>query len=178
MGPLDRGILLLYTFTLTLLLLALAAFLAGWQEPFDELMREAALPEQQEILWILIGLYVLIGVRLFWKGLVVERKKKQAVVQDGELGDVRVSLPAIESLAEKVVSTIKGVRDVRAKVVSAPQGINMHMNITVSPDSNVPALSKDIQQQVRDSVLNVAGIAVHEVRVAVESFTSRKNRVE
>jgi len=154
-----------------------AALFAGWQEPFNELMREAALPEQQEILWALTGLYVLIGARLFWKGLVIERKK-QAVVQDGELGDVRVSLPAIESLAEKVVSPIKGVRDVRARVVTAPQGINMHMNITVSPDINVPALSKDIQQQVRDSVLNVAGIAVHEVRVAVESFTSRKNRVE
>jgi len=177
MGPLDRGILLLYTLTTTLLFLALAAFFGGWQEPFNELMREAALPGQQEILWILGGLYVLIGVRLFWKGLVIERKK-QAVVQDGELGDVRVSLPAIESLAEKVVSPIKGVRDVRARVVTAPQGINMHMNITVSPDINVPALSKDIQQQVRDSVLNVAGIAVHEVRVAVESFTSRKNRVE
>ena len=177
MGPLDRGLLLLYTLTLTLLFLAVAAFFAGWQEPFNVLMREAALPEQQEILWILTGMYVLIGARLFWKGLVIERKK-QAVVQDGELGDVRVSLPAIESLAEKVVSPIKGVRDVRARVVSAPQGINMHMNITVSPDINVPALSKDIQQQVRDSVLNVAGIAVHEVRVAVESFTSRKNRVE
>jgi len=177
MGPFDRGILLLYTFTITLLLLAAAAFFAGWREPFNILLREAALPEQLEILWILTGLFVMIGARLFWKGLVVERKK-QAVVQDGELGDVRVSLPAIESLAEKVVSPIKGVRDVRARVVSAPKGINMQMKITVAPDINVPELSKDIQQQVRDNILNVAGIAVHEVRVAVESFTSRKNRVE
>lgn len=178
MGPFDRGILLLYTLTVTLLLLAAAAFLSGWREPFNMLLEEAALPEHLEILWILVVLYLLIGVRLFWKGLVVEQKKKQAVVQDGELGDVRVSLPAIESLAEKVVSPIKGVREVRARVVSAPRGINMHMKITVAPDINVPELSKDIQQQVRDSILNVAGIAVREVRVAVESFTSRKNRVE
>ncbi len=177
MGPFDRGILLLYTFTLTLLFLAVAAFFSGWREPINILFNEAALPEQLEILWILTGLYVIFGVRLFWKGLVIERKK-QAVVQDGELGDVRVSLPAIESLAENVVSPIKGVRDVRARVVSAPKGINMQMKISVAPDINVPELSKDIQRQVRDNILNVAGIAVHEVRVAVESFTSRKNRVE
>lgn len=177
MGPLDRGILLIYTFTVTLLFLAVASYLAGWREPLNELLREAALPGQRDFLWLLTGLYVLMGIRLFWKGLVVERKK-QAVVQDGELGDVRVSLPAIESLAEKVVSPLRGVRDVRAKVVSAPQGINIHMNITVAPDINVPTLSRDIQQQVRESVLNVAGVAVQEVRVAVESFISRKNRVE
>lgn len=178
MGPLDRGILLVYTSTITLLFLAITAYLAGWREPLVELQREAAQPGQREILWLLVGAYVLMGARLFWKGLVVERNKKQAVVQDGELGDVRVSLPAIESLAEKVTASLQGVRDVRARVVPSPKGINIHMNISVAPEINVPTLSRDIQQQVRDSVLNVVGIGIQEVRVAVESFVSRKNRVE
>lgn len=177
MGPLDRGILLIYTLTITLLLLTLATFLAGWQTAANLLLREASLPQQREILWLLVGLYVIMGARLFWKGMVVERNK-QAVVQDGEMGDVRVSLPAIESLAEKVVSSRQGVRDVRARVVSAPHGINIRMNISVAPDINLPTLSKDIQQQVRDSIFNVAGISVHGVRVAVESFSTRKNRVD
>ena len=177
MGPLDRGILLTYTLTITLLLLTLAASLAGWQAGANLLLQEVSLPQQREILWLLIGLYFIMGARLFWKGMIVERSK-QAVVQDGEMGDVRVSLPAIESLAEKVVSSRQGIRGVKARVVSAPHGINIRMNISVASDVNLPALSKDIQQQVRDSIFNVAGITVHGVRVAVESFSTRKNRVE
>ncbi len=177
MGPLDRGILLIYTFTTTLLFLVLLALLAGWKEPYNVLLKEVAKPGQEELLLVLTIFYVLMGARLFWKGL-ISKGRKQAVVQDGELGDVRVSLPAIESLAEKVTSSMKGVRNVRARVVPARQGINIYMKISVAPDINVPSLSRDIQQQVMDNVLEVAGIAVREVRVAVESFISRKNRVE
>ncbi|MCL2335992.1 MAG: alkaline shock response membrane anchor protein AmaP [Firmicutes bacterium] len=178
MGAFDRVILVLYTFTIALLLLAAAVFFAGWQEPFTVLLNEVVLPAQMEIIWVLIALYVIIGARLFWKGLAVKRDKKQAVVQDGEFGDVRIALPAIESLAAKVTAPLSGVKDVQAKVISTPSGISMQMTVTVAPDISLPELSKDIQRQVKDNLFNVAGITVNEVRVAVESFTSRKNRVE
>ncbi len=177
MGPFDRGIMLVYTLTVTLLFLVIMVFLAGWQEPLLQLWREIVLPGHREIIWALLVLYFLMGARLLWTSLKVKRKK-HAVVHDGELGDVRVALPAIESLVEKVAFSVQGIKDARARVEAVPQGIDISLKLFVSPSVNIPAVSEDLQRRVRDSVYSVAGIAVREVRVAVESFTSRKTRVE
>ncbi|SFR02653.1 alkaline shock response membrane anchor protein AmaP [Desulfoscipio geothermicus] len=177
MGPFDRGILAIYTFTLTLLFLALAAYLAGWPEPVQELWQEMQLPGQEEITWALLGVYVLMGVRLLWSGFKGERKK-QAIVHEGNLGQVRVSLPAVESLSEKVVSAVQGVKEVRARVEAVPQGIAVNLRIVTTPDINIPRVAEDMQRQVKESIYDIVGISVHEVRVTVESFFARKPRVE
>jgi uncharacterized alkaline shock family protein YloU len=177
MRPFDRGILAIYTFTLTLLFLALAAYLAGWPEPAQELWNELQLPGQEEITWVLLGVYVLMGVRLLWSSLKGERKK-QAIVHEGNLGQVRISLPAVEALSEKVVSTMQGVKEVRAGVKAVPQGIAVNLRIITTPEINIPQVAEDIQRQVKESIYNVVGISVHEVRVTVDSFFARKPRVE
>lgn len=177
MGPLDRGVLVIYSSTLTLLFLALAAFMAGWQSPVLELWNELNLPEYYEVIWALLGVYVIMGFRLLWKGI-RGVQKKQAIVHEGSLGQVRVSIPAIESLAEKVVSSVQGVKEARAKVESVPQGIAVNLKIITTPDINIPEVSEDMQRQVKESIYNVVGITVQEVRVAVESFFARKPRVE
>ncbi|SFF93523.1 Uncharacterized conserved protein YloU, alkaline shock protein (Asp23) family [Desulfotomaculum arcticum] len=178
MGPFDRGILAIYSLTLTLLFLAAAAFMAGWQDPWLRLWREISLPGNRDILWALLAIYVIMGGRLIWKSIRGEHKKKQAIVHEHSLGEVRVSLPAIESLAEKEAYNVEGVREARARVGAAPEGINIKLKVTVTPDIGIPQLSEGLQQQVRDRINNVVGITVHEVRVAVESFSNRKTRVE
>ncbi|AGL02018.1 alkaline shock response membrane anchor protein AmaP [Desulfoscipio gibsoniae] len=177
MGPFDRGILVLYTVTLTLLFLALGAFLGGWSDPVQRLWSEVNTPGYREILWVLLVVYIIMGLRLLWRGLKPERKR-QAVVHEGGLGQVRVSLTAIESLAEKVTAAVPGIKEVKAKVESSPRGIALHLKLITVPDINIPAVSEDIQCEVKDSIKNVVGIAVSEVRVAVESFKASKPRVE
>ncbi len=177
MGPFDRGILILYSFTLTLFFLALGIFLAGWSGPVLRLWQEVKAPAYQEILWILLVLYIIMGLRLLWRTLKPERKK-QAVVHEGGMGQVRVSLAAIEALAEKTVAAVPGIKEVKAKVVSSPQGVALDLKLSAAPDINIPAVSEDIQREVKDSIYNVVGLAVSEVRVAVESLIAAKPRVE
>ncbi|TYO95629.1 alkaline shock response membrane anchor protein AmaP [Desulfallas thermosapovorans] len=177
MGPFDRGILLLYTTTLTLLFMALGVFLAGWPDPAKRLWGEINTSSNYEILWTLVVVYVIMGLRLLWKSLKPERRK-QAVVHEGGLGQVRVSLAAVETLAEKAVADVPGIKEVKAKVESSPRGIAMHLKLITAPDINIPAVSEDIQKKVKDSIYNVVGVTVSEVRVAVESFKTAKPRVE
>lgn len=178
MGPFDRGILVIYTLTLTLLLGVAAAFLAGWRSPLLELGGDALLPANREIVWALLFLYALMGLWLFWKGIRVERINKRSIVHEQNLGQVRVALPAVEALAEKVVSSAQDVKEVRARVEAVPQGVSINLQLVVLPDVNIPSLSSDIQQQVKDNIYNVVGITVHEVRVAVDKFHISKTRVE
>lgn len=177
MGPFDRGILVLYTVTLTLFFLALGIFLAGRPEPALMLWQEVKAPTYQEILWLLVVVYIIMGLRLLWRALKPERKK-QAVVHEGGLGQVRVSLAAIEALAEKVAAAKPGIKEVKAKVASSSQGIALNLKLNSAPDINIPAVSEDIQREVKDSIFQVVGITVSEVRVVVESFIAAKPRVE
>ncbi|KAF1086535.1 hypothetical protein SPSYN_00254 [Sporotomaculum syntrophicum] len=177
MGPFDRGILVLYTVTLTLFFLALGIFLAGWPEPALLLWQEVNAPAYQEILWLLLVVYIIMGLRLLWRALKPERKR-QAVVHEGGLGQVRVSLAAIEALAEKVAAAKPEIKEVKAKVASSSQGIALNLRLYTAPEINIPAVSEDIQREVKDRIYQVVGITVSEVRVAVESFIAAKPRVE
>jgi len=177
MGPFDRGILLLYSFTLTLFFIALGIFLAGWSGPVLRLWQEVNAPAYQEILWILLVLYIIMGLRILWRALKTERKK-QAVVHESGMGQVRVSLAAIEALAEKTVAAIPGIKEVKAKVVSSSQGVALNLKLSTAPDINIPSVSEDIQREVKEGIYSVVGLAVSEVRVAVESFKAAKPRVE
>ncbi|WP_449240730.1 alkaline shock response membrane anchor protein AmaP [Desulfoscipio gibsoniae] len=177
MGPFDRGILVLYTFTLTLLFLALGAWLAGWPDLVQRLWGEVNTRSYQEILWALLLVYFIMGLRLLWRSLKPERKK-QAVVQEGGLGQVRVSLAAIESLSEKTVAAVPGIKEVKAKVEASSRGVALNLKLITAPDINIPTVSEDIQREVKDSIYNVVGLTVSEVRVSVESFVAVKPRVE
>jgi len=177
MSAFDRGILVLYTFTLTLLFLTLGIFMFGWSGPVLRLWQEVNSSANQEILGILLVVYILIGLRLLWV-IVKPERKKQAVVHEGTMGQVRVALAAIEALAEKTSAAMPGIKEVKAKVVPSPQGIALHLKLSTAPDINIPSVSQDIQREVTDNIYKVVGLTVSEVRVAVESFISAKPRVE
>lgn len=178
MGPLDRGILVIYTLTLTMLLGAGAAFLAGWHSPLLGLGGEALLPANREIIWALLVLYLFMGLWLLWKGVRVPRTNKQSIVHEQNLGQVKVALPAVEALVEKEVAGVQEIKEVKAQVQTVPQGVSINLQLVVVPGVNIPALSSDIQQRVKDNIYNVIGITVQEVRVAVDKFHISKTRVE
>lgn len=176
MNPFDRVLVMVYSITTTLLLIVLTTILAGWDYPLLLLSGAQRGPFFREALYSLLGLYILAGIRLAWWGM--RPAARQAVVHEGTLGQIRIALSAIEALVEKVVSQNSGVREVKARVVAVPQGIGINVRATVTPDIHIPELSEIMQRQVKDRVLEVTGISVHNVRILVENITSHKPRVE
>lgn len=176
MQPFDRGLLSLYTFVLTILFILAIPFLGGWVE------REAFAPlynlrmEQPESIFIVLGLFILVGARLFWVG--VRPARKHLIIHEGALGQVRITLTAIEDLVEKVVSQNSGIREAKARVLALPQGVGISVQAMVTPDVQIPELSKIIQGQVNEKILEVTGITVQQVHVFVNSISARKPRVE
>lgn len=176
MQPFDRGLLLIYTFLLTIFFLAAIPFLAGWLDwsllaPYAEQLKR-----QPEIIFVFLGLVVLMGAKLFWAG--IRPAHKHVIVQEGALGQVRIALTAIEDLVEKVAAQNSGVREVKARVLALPEGVGIRVQAAVSPDTQIPELSKMIQEQVKEKILAVTGLTVQQVHVLVNSFAARKPRVE
>ncbi|MEW6172130.1 MAG: alkaline shock response membrane anchor protein AmaP [Bacillota bacterium] len=178
MGPFDRGLLLIYSLVFTAFLLVIFLIFARWQPSID-LMGEILAPEQRTVLLgAAVALFVA-GLRLMYASLKPRpRSDKLAVVEDNPLGQVRIAVTAVENLVSKVVANFPGVKEVHPKVVPDAEGIVIKVKISTTPSLNIPEVSKDIQQQVKDKVLEVTGISVNSVRVLVENIVTTKPRVE
>ncbi|MFZ5898563.1 MAG: alkaline shock response membrane anchor protein AmaP [Bacillota bacterium] len=178
MGAFDRGLVAVYS-----LLVSIAAIIAGAVYygllPANRL--DILQPENKAAAAAGLLVLLLIGFRLIWASLSGPKRKKKerhVVVEDGSLGKVRIALSAVESLATKMVSQVPGMREVKAAVDGDAQGVTININATVTPDINIPEVSKDVQRLVQDKVKEVTGITVSNVLINVENISTNKPRVE
>lgn len=172
----DRILILLYALAGTISAIILGALLIGWTWPEAIFRKVAAMPGSYETALILLAFFFLAGVILIWRG--IYKVNKHAVLQEGMLGQVRIALSAIETLAEKVVLDQKGIKEANAVVEEASKGICVRIRTAVTPDVNIPQLSQNLQSLVSEKILEVTGIEVHDIRILVESISAQKLRVE
>ncbi|HHX50475.1 MAG TPA: alkaline shock response membrane anchor protein AmaP [Clostridia bacterium] len=165
--------LIIIACSLMVLLIAL-----GWQEP---LISFQALLAENQTRWLLAlgaALVMLIALKLFFDGFRREPSRK-ALVESGELGQVQISVTAIEHMVKKAAMKIKGVREVKPKIRCIPEGVAVLLQVQVTPDLNIPQTTADIQNEVRDYLENTAGLKLLEAKVLVDHITKDlKNRVE
>ncbi|KYZ77522.1 hypothetical protein AXX12_05295 [Anaerosporomusa subterranea] len=178
MGILDRIILTIYTFLLTFLslgviLLSLRLISMDWVRTSIESIAgrwEAGL----------VGaVFLLVSLRLLLAGL-RSRRGGKSITHHTNLGDVHVSLDAVENLVEKTARHTRGVRGVKVSVQHANAGVSIILKIVVSPDSNIPAVTDEIQQRVSESIKNTVGIEPVDIRVVVDNIANdfKAKRVE
>lgn len=176
MSSFDRALLAIYTLFLTVLFALFSAVMLGWPAPLF-LLRDLFYPGQPEVFWPLMVLLILAGGRLFWISLHKPRGR-HVVLAESALGQIKVSLQAIENLVEKVVSQINGVREVKPRMIAVPQGVGIQIRASVTPDVNVPEVSVEIQNRVKERVFEVTGLSVNVVKVSIENISAQKPRVE
>jgi uncharacterized alkaline shock family protein YloU len=104
----------------------------------------------------------------------------QPVVHETTLGDVRISLDAVENLVRKVARGIKGVREIKAIVTHGKDGLHAALQATISPEVSIPDVSEEIQTAVRQYVKRVVGVEMAEVRLEVVNIAneSRRSRLD
>lgn len=134
--------------------------------------------------------FMLISLRLFKVSFSSSklRPSEEAIVIHGALGDVRVAFDAIKTLVDKTARSIKGVRDVKIDVIvkndkqgnAADAEVKIKIKIVVGSESNVPEISDQMQQLVKEKLKNTVGIDVDEIDVLVENISNanlQKQRV-
>ncbi|MPL84347.1 hypothetical protein SDC9_30312 [bioreactor metagenome] len=129
----------------------------------------------------LVGaVFLLVSIRLLLAGVRTQRGKG-TIVHHNDFGDVHITLDAVENLVEKTARHIRGVRSTKIKVERNGQQLLVTIKAVVSPESNVPVVSKEIQQRVHEHIKNTVGIELSDVRILVENISNDfkvKQRVE
>jgi len=102
------------------------------------------------------------------------------VVHETSMGEVRISLEAVENLVRKVARSTKGVREVKASVRHNKDELSVALRCTVSPEVSIPEVSEEIQNSVRQYVKRVVGVELAEVQLEVENIAndSRRGRLD
>jgi|Deesub1362A_J573_1020465.scaffolds.fasta_scaffold00425_35 uncharacterized alkaline shock family protein YloU len=176
MGPFDRGLLAICSLAVSAAALIGVLLLTGVLT-VAQLQIIIFRPEHREVAVVVLGAFFLGGLRLLWVSL-RRKKESQAIIDESALGQVRVSLVALENLITKAVSSVPGIREVRPKVGAENGGIGIRLKVIASPDLNVPELSRQIQQMVQDKVRDVTGLTVNRIKVEIVNFAIAKGRVE
>jgi len=106
-------------------------------------------------------------------------KDKKYISKYNNVGETRISLNTIESIALAASRKLGGVKDNKAYVKKQGENVVIFIKTIVMPDINIPALLEDIQMKVKKSVEETTGIGVNEVKVSVENtYTGYRSRVE
>lgn len=177
-NPFDRVIFTVYSLFITLLFILFSAVMLGWSAPWS-LLRDVFYPGRPEVFWPLMVVVILIGIRLFWVSIYRHKKNSHHVVlSENALGQVNLSLSAVEDLANKVAGKIQGVREISSRMVEVPLGVGLKIQASVTPDINVPNASAEIQNMIKEKVFEITGLQVSSVEVHIQSISVTKPRVE
>ncbi len=99
-----------------------------------------------------------------------QQKKPEALLRVGEFGEVYITLNALENMVLRVVQRMRGIRDSSRSVAYTPHGLVVYLKVKVLPDQNLPELTGELQNNVKNYLEESTGMFVNEVRVSVENI--------
>ncbi len=171
----DRVLLSLYSLGVMAVLLIVVLAAAGWTTPVEWFRVAILHVNDRLVIGVAAAVYLLLSIRFLFLALSTEKRPAQAVVQETAMGQVRVSVDALENMVRRVTAQIKGVRDIKPRVACLPEGISVFLHVTMAPETNIPGTSDEIQQKVGAYIEEIAGIKVQAVKILVKSISESDN---
>lgn len=116
------------------------------------------------------ALYILVGVGWLATSSVF-RRSDSYVLLDGAGGAVRVSVSAISELLSRIGSNIPAVVNIRPVVSAHRDKLRVDLQCRVRVGTEVPALSRALQDRVQETLQRAIGIAeIEAIRVTVRGI--------
>jgi hypothetical protein len=168
MNLFDRIILTVCMLALALVSVTAILFSSGLIDLQDFWTRLAALHGRWEV--GLVGLAFLVAsLWLLFSGLKT-RRHRETVVKTGDMGNISISLTAIENLVLKITRDIEKVKDVKVNIIRHDGGVSVFLRLVVTYDVIIPEMTSELQKAVKEYIENTAGITVREVRISVDNI--------
>lgn len=101
----------------------------------------------------------------------------QLHIRTNDMGQSYITKDALLDMVQKGVRTNSSVRDSSASLSTDPQNGRVHVKLDVFPvaDSNLPALSEELQKNVKENIEERTGILLDDVQVV---FSSRPTQAD
>lgn len=114
---------------------------------------------------ILVAIYALTGVQ--------RRKGEQFITFDTEGGSVSISMKAIRDFLCRVGDEFAAVLSLEPSIQAAGGSVEVDLNIRVKAGTQIPELSKMLQERVRETIKDNLGLAdVRAIRISVREIVT------
>ncbi|WP_350344665.1 alkaline shock response membrane anchor protein AmaP [Proteinivorax tanatarense] len=100
------------------------------------------------------------------------QKEPSSLLIASDYGEVRVSLQTIDSLVHQGAKKIKGIKDLKTRIIVRDGSLYIYVKAVLYGDRNIPELTEQMQQTISEHVYSISGINVDEVKVLVENVAT------
>ena len=167
----------------SLLGLAVAAVIfaaaMGWTLPFYLFLQQLEIRDAQ---LAMIAASLVVAIWAIYSLQIDFRKRpeaKYAQIDTTEHGQIHITMEAIENFVTRAVGTVREVKEVKPRIKILPEGIALLLKITIAPDTNVPNVTKEIQEKVSKYLKEYGGLEILGVEVVVDKVGQPiKSRVD
>lgn len=130
-------------------------------------------------------IFLIISIRFFIGSFLFGRSRQESGIrQRGEFGEITISIPTIQTIAERAARKVKGVRDLKTIVKSREIGNLIELRVTIDGETPIPEITQKLQFEVKGNVEAIAGVEMSEIRVTIvevqtqETAPLRNRRIE
>jgi uncharacterized alkaline shock family protein YloU len=178
----DRVVLWIYDIILVLISILFLGIGLGLvrKEWMDSLSSWIYTGEHGRLLVGVLGFVLLIiGISMMTSAYRSGRRE-ETIEFKNVLGEIRISLWAIEEFIARVAEEVDGISDVRAHVEAGKGGITAYCSVVATPSGNVPEMLGNLQSLIRQRIREELGIPdILGIKIFVRKFSSaRKERIE
>ena len=106
-----------------------------------------------------------------------KKKRKVPIMVSTDNGNVQIASETIESTAKAVANSHEEVKEVNAKMLNKNKGVDIYMSLLVSQDTNIRALTREIQQEVKEKVHDTTGVLVLNTDIKVKNIVEKNKKV-
>jgi len=127
--------------------------------------------------------YVLIGIIIFvvctsflLSGIIGNKKdnKNSYLAMRNDYGEIIIYSHTIVGLVQNVVDKFSGINNIKTNVYLDEGQIEVEMNGEVSPEINIPEVTKNLQSLVKGHIEDATGAKVKEIKVKINNVTPNK----
>lgn len=123
----------------------------------------------QRVVMALAGaLLCLLGFHDMWM-LFRPRGEKGFIMQRTELGDMSISMNALETMVHKCVDQHRELNVRSTRIFRVKNGIVVEIRIVLATGVNIPLTVSALQKQIKQYIAACSGVEVYEVKVLVET---------
>ncbi len=104
------------------------------------------------------------------------KEKSTTMINRSDLGEVDITLDALDNLVNTVALQQEGVVDIKNRLRATEGGLSIFLSGKVIPRVPIPELTENLQLLVKSYIEDTTGVNVKEVRVLVEDIGDEKKK--
>jgi len=167
-------------FVMTIIIMFVSIVLAFYAFGFAQQNFLPALFENMYLEWeygVLFLIIFLASSVILYPFFNIEKRYKKTLINSTELGDVNITLGAIDNLVKKVVKKREGIFDINTDINNGESGLDINLSIKVYSDYIIPQLTSELQKVVKSYLEDTTGVTVNNVKILINEIDNKKNKV-